>query len=56
MGLKHYSEKLIACVILPTYNEAENVTHVIAEIFRLVEKIESHELYVLVSCQTSNVG
>jgi len=48
MDLKHYSEKLIACVILPTYNEAENVMHIIAEIFRQVEKIESHALYVLV--------
>ena len=37
-----------ACVILPTYNEAENVVSVIPHIFSQAEKITSHELHVLV--------
>lgn len=36
------------CVILPTYNEAENVKKVIPAIFRQSEKISSHDLHVLV--------
>lgn len=37
-----------ACVILPTYNEAENVQHVVQGIFRQAKKIISHDLHVLV--------
>lgn len=37
-----------ACIILPTYNEAENVQAVIEGIFRQEAKISSHELHVLV--------
>jgi len=39
----------IACVILPTYNEIENVTQVIPAVFRQAAKIgDSHDLHVLV--------
>ena len=37
-----------ACIILPTYNEAENVQHVVQGIFRQAKKITSHDLQVLV--------
>ncbi|MGB8334243.1 MAG: glycosyltransferase, partial [Desulfobacterales bacterium] len=39
----------VACVILPTYNEVENVTQVIPAVFEQAAKINgSHELHVLV--------
>ena len=39
----------VACVILPTYNEIENVTQVIPAIFQQAAKISgSHDLHVLV--------
>jgi len=39
----------VACVILPTYSEAENVTQVIPAVFQQAAKISgSHELHVLV--------
>jgi dolichol-phosphate mannosyltransferase len=39
----------VACIILPTYNEAENVTQVIPAVFRQAAKISgSHDLHVLV--------
>jgi dolichol-phosphate mannosyltransferase len=39
----------IACVILPTYNEIENVTQVIPAVFQQAAKIsDSHDLHVLV--------
>jgi dolichol-phosphate mannosyltransferase len=39
----------VACVILPTYNEVENVTQVIPAVFRQAAKIsDSHDLHVLV--------
>ncbi|BBO86909.1 glycosyltransferase [Desulfosarcina ovata] len=36
------------CIILPTYNEAENIRWVVSAIFAQSEKIDSHELHVLV--------
>jgi dolichol-phosphate mannosyltransferase len=39
----------VACVILPTYNEVENVTQVIPAVFQQAAKISgSHDLHVLV--------
>ena len=39
----------IACVILPTYNEIDNVTRVIPAVFQQAAKIsDSHDLHVLV--------
>jgi dolichol-phosphate mannosyltransferase len=46
--------KLKACIILPTYNEAENVKFVIDGIFKQQEKIASHELHVLIVDDNSN--
>lgn len=37
-----------ACVILPTYNEAENVNDVIPKIFEQAAEIPTHDLHVLV--------
>ena len=37
-----------ACVVLPTYNEAENVRLLVPRIFEQAPKITSHELHVLV--------
>lgn len=48
--------KKIACVILPTYNEAENVIVLIPEIFKQAKKIDSHELHILVVDDSSPDG
>ncbi len=48
--------KNIACVILPTYNEAENVQILIPEIFKQSDKISTHELHVLVVDDNSPDG
>ena len=40
--------KMIACIVLPTYNEADNISVIIPEIFKQQKRIESHELHVLV--------
>ena len=45
-----------ACVVLPTYNEAENVNFVIPKIFAQAGKIPSHELHVLVVDDNSPDG
>jgi len=44
------------CVILPTYNEAENVKFVIPWIFEQADHISSHELHVLVVDDNSPDG
>ncbi|MEJ2055226.1 MAG: glycosyltransferase family 2 protein [Calditrichaceae bacterium] len=46
----------IACIVLPTYNEAENVKVLIPEIFRQAAKLNSHELHVLVVDDSSPDG
>ena len=38
----------IACVILPTYNESQNVGTLIPQIFEQSGAIETHALHVLV--------
>lgn len=48
--------KPIACVILPTYNEAENIKNVVRGIFRQTERISSHDLHVLVVDDSSPDG
>jgi len=48
--------KKIACIVLPTYNEAENVIVLIPEIFNQAKKIDSHELHVLVVDDSSPDG
>ncbi len=44
------------CVILPTYNEAENVNDVIPEIFTQAPAIPTHDLHVLVVDDNSPDG
>src|ERR687892_351419 len=48
--------KKIACVILPTYNEAQNVSILIPRIFEQANKISTHELHVLVVDDNSPDG
>jgi len=45
-----------ACVILPTYNEAENVNNVIPQIFAQAPEIPTHDLHVLVVDDNSPDG
>lgn len=46
----------IACVVLPTYNEAQNISILLPEIFAQSDKISSHELHVLVVDDSSPDG
>ena len=48
--------KAIACIVLPTFNEAENIPAVLAGIFSQAEAIPSHELHVLVVDDNSPDG
>jgi dolichol-phosphate mannosyltransferase len=48
--------KKIACVILPTYNEAQNVSILIPRIFEQASKIPTHELHILVVDDNSPDG
>jgi dolichol-phosphate mannosyltransferase len=45
-----------AVVILPTYNEVHNVSHVLKKIFEQSGKLSNHELYVLVVDDNSPDG
>ena len=38
----------IACIVMPTYNEAANLPELFPRIFEQQAKIPTHELYVLV--------
>jgi dolichol-phosphate mannosyltransferase len=46
----------IACIVLPTYNESENVRILLPQIFEQADKIPSHELHVLVVDDNSPDG
>ena len=46
----------IACVVLPTYNEASNVSELIPQIFAQAGKIPTHNLHVLVVDDNSPDG
>jgi dolichol-phosphate mannosyltransferase len=46
----------IACIVLPTYNEAENLPILLPLIFQQAEKITTHELHVLVVDDNSPDG
>ena len=48
--------KPVACIVLPTYNEAQNISKLLPEIFTQAEKIQSHELHVLVVDDNSPDG
>jgi len=47
---------LKACVVLPTYNEAENIEPIIRAIFDTQPNIKTHQLYVLVVDDNSTDG
>ena len=48
--------KPVACIVLPTYNEAQNISKLLHEIFAQKEKIQSHDLHVLVVDDNSPDG
>ena len=48
--------KPIACIVLPTYNEAENLKVLLPKIFEQQVRISSHELHVLVVDDNSPDG
>ena len=48
--------KPVACIVLPTYNEAQNISKLLPEIFAQAEKFQSHELHVLVVDDNSPDG
>ena len=53
----HNSESLLkACLVLPTYNEAENIESIIKSIFSNQSEIKTHLLYVLVVDDNSPDG
>lgn len=45
-----------ACIVLPTYNEAENIPVIVPAIFQQSEKVDSHEIFVLVVDDNSPDG
>jgi glycosyltransferase involved in cell wall biosynthesis len=45
-----------AVIILPTYNEAENISKIIPEIFSIVEKINNWDTSILVVDDSSPDG
>ena len=47
---------LKACVVLPTYNEAENIESITKAIFALQSNIDTHQLYVIVVDDNSPDG
>ena len=47
---------LKACVVLPTYNEAENIESITKAIFSMQSNIPTHELYVIVVDDNSPDG
>jgi dolichol-phosphate mannosyltransferase len=49
-------KKPVACVVLPTYNEAENVKLVVPRIFEKSTKVSTHDIYVLVVDDNSPDG
>ena len=47
---------LKACVVLPTYNEAENIESIIKAIFAMQSNVSTHKLYVIVVDDNSPDG
>jgi dolichol-phosphate mannosyltransferase len=46
----------IACIVMPTYNEARNLPELLPRIFQEAEKIPTHELHVLIVDDNSPDG
>ncbi len=55
-GRLHLNPKPIACIILPTYNEAENIASIIPEIYEQAKKVESHAIHIVVVDDNSPDG
>jgi dolichol-phosphate mannosyltransferase len=55
-SLRPNPDKKIACIVLPTYNEAESIARILPLIFREAENISTHELHVLVVDDNSPDG
>ncbi|HIB24866.1 MAG TPA: glycosyltransferase, partial [Gammaproteobacteria bacterium] len=57
---QHSSQKneslLKACLVLPTYNEAENIESITKAIFAMQSNIDTHQLYVIVVDDNSPDG
>jgi len=49
-------KKNVACIVLPTYNEADNIKILLPKVFEQKQKIASHELHVLVVDDNSPDG
>ena len=47
---------LKACVVLPTYNEAETIESIIKAIFAMQSNVATHQLYVIVVDDNSPDG
>jgi dolichol-phosphate mannosyltransferase len=45
-----------ACIVMPTYNEADNIPVIIPRIFEEAKKIQTHEVYVLIVDDNSPDG
>jgi dolichol-phosphate mannosyltransferase len=48
--------KKISCIVLPTYNEAQNLERLLPQIFQQAEKIPAYDLHVLVVDDNSPDG
>ena len=46
----------IACVVIPTLNEAQNIVDLIPKVFACQKKVSSHELHVLIVDGASTDG
>ena len=55
-GVQEAAARRLVCIILPTYNEAENVAVVIPAIFAQARRLPQHELKVLVVDDNSPDG
>lgn len=45
-----------ACIVMPTYNEADNISIIVPWIFEEAKKIETHEVHVLIVDDNSPDG
>lgn len=48
--------KEIACIVMPTYNEAANLAELLPQIFEQAERIHTHELHILIVDDNSPDG
>ena len=55
-SLQKNESALKACVVLPTYNEVENIESIIKAIFAMQSNVATHQLYVIVVDDNSPDG